>query len=256
MGSVLLLALDTSGAQVCAALHDGRRVIAERCSADPRHHAELLAPAIVAILDEAGASRSDLSGIAVGVGPGPFTGLRVGLVTAEVLGHALGIPVYGVGSLDALAEAVAASAGAVAGGPASGGPAGAEFIVTGDARRRDVHWARYRAVPRPGGAAAAAQRLDGPHVQAPDGPGGLGLPVFGRGALVHAEAFPTRVEVPPDGPGPDVTAGQVATLAAGALTGDRPDGAVGLLPVEPLYLRRPDAVEPSGRKRVRPAPAG
>lgn len=253
---MLLLAVDTSGALVSAAVHDGRRVLAERSTADARHHAELLAPSVTAVLTEAGVSRQDLTGIAVGVGPGPFTGLRVGLVTARVLGHVLAIPVHGVGSLDALAEAVAGS----------GAPPGQEFLVIGDARRREVFWARYRVAGEegtraPGGAGsvgAVAVRVEGPMVQAPDGPGGLGLPVVGRGALIHPAAFGAEADPPdlPDGPGPDVSAGQVADLAARALSGARPVGAVGLVGVEPLYLRRPDAAEPAARKRVRSAPVG
>lgn len=263
---MLLLAVDTSGALVSAAVHDGRRVLAERSTADARHHAELLAPSVTAVLAEAGVSRRDLTGIAVGVGPGPFTGLRVGLVTARVLGHVLGVPVHGVGSLDALAEAVAGS----------GAPPGQEFLVVGDARRREVYWARYRVAGEEGAAGeegtgaaggtgavgaprgAVAVRVEGPTVQAPDGPGGLGLPVVGRGALIHPAAFGAVAELPglPDGPGPDVSAGQVADLAARALSGARPAGAVGLVGVEPLYLRHPDAAEPAARKRVRSAPAG
>jgi len=104
---VLVLALDTSGAAVTAALHDGRAVVARRSTPDARRHAELLAPSITAVLDEAGASRGDITAVAVGVGPGPFTGLRAGVVTARVLGLALGVEVAGVCSLDALALQVA-----------------------------------------------------------------------------------------------------------------------------------------------------
>ena len=71
---------------------------------DARAHTEKLAPLVRDTLAAAGATPADLTGIAVGTGPGPFTGLRVGLVTAVTMGHALGIPVHGVCSLDALAE--------------------------------------------------------------------------------------------------------------------------------------------------------
>ena len=66
----------------------------------------LLAPAIAKVIADAGASQHDLTGIVAGVGPGPFTGLRVGLVTARVLGDALSIPVYGLCTLDVIAADV------------------------------------------------------------------------------------------------------------------------------------------------------
>jgi tRNA threonylcarbamoyl adenosine modification protein YeaZ len=107
MADVLLLAFDTATAAVTVALHDGESVIAEHTEVDARRHGELLAPAIGRVLARTGRERRDLTGVAVGVGPGPFTGLRVGLVTARSLGDALGIPVHGVCSLDILAAAVA-----------------------------------------------------------------------------------------------------------------------------------------------------
>ncbi len=225
---MLLLALDTSGAQVSVALHDATAVLARRDVADPRRHAEILAPSISAVLAEAGRQVREVTGLAVGVGPGPFTGLRVGLVTAEVLGHVLDVPVHGVGSLDALALAAVRS-----------GTVGEseEFCVATDARRREVYWARFR----------GRVRVDGPGVIAPaDLPRG-GVRVVGRGAGLY-----------PDQLGPavaplDVAAADVAAFAIDALAGIVPDGhgsAVGLLPVQPLYLRRPDAVEPGARKRV------
>ena len=83
---MLVLALDTSGAVVTVALHDGASVVARRSTLDARRHAELLAPSIAAVLQEGGATRADVTTVAVGVGPGPFTGLRAGIVTARVLG--------------------------------------------------------------------------------------------------------------------------------------------------------------------------
>src|SRR6478609_6422664 len=95
-------------------------------------HAEQLAPLIERALAEAGIVRQDLTAIAAGIGPGPYTGLRVGLVTARTLGFVLDLPVYGVCSLDALAvEAV--ETGAV----------DRDFVVATDARRKEVYLARY-----------------------------------------------------------------------------------------------------------------
>ena len=108
LGSVVLvLALDTSTPASTAALvevtADGMKGVAERRTVDPRAHGELLAPEIAAVLAEAGVRPRDLAAIVAGLGPGPFTGLRVGLATAASMGQALGIPTYGVCSLDAWA---------------------------------------------------------------------------------------------------------------------------------------------------------
>jgi tRNA threonylcarbamoyladenosine biosynthesis protein TsaB len=220
---VLLLAVDTSGTQVSVALHDGDRLSARRDVADPRRHAEVLAPSLTSMLDEAGRQLHEVSDLAVGVGPGPFTGLRVGLVTAEMLGHVLGVPIHGVCSLDALAWG-AVRAGTV--GPAQ------EFLVTSDARRREVYWARYR----------GGRRLTGPAVVEPAELPRDGLPVIGRGGLLYPEVLgPAREPF-------DVSAADVAELAVAALAGD--SRVETLLPVQPLYLRRPDAVEQAARKRV------
>ena len=232
---MLLLSLDTSGAAVSVALHDGGAMLAQESRFDARHHAELLAPLVVRVLAAAGAHRRDVTAIAVGVGPGPFTGLRVGLVTARVLGYTLGVPVHGVCSLDALAEATVTAGQLAAGSP---------FLVATDARRREVYWARYGWV----GPAAAAARLSGPAVQAPAEVPRAGLPVVGRGAAAYPDLLGEPV-------GPlDVTAAAVAALAVRVLGGSMPAGGGVLLPPTPLYLRRPDAVEPGARKRVRARP--
>lgn len=93
---MLLLAFDTATPAVTAAVHDGTAVLAQTYQVDARRHGELLLPAIGRVLAEAGVDKRELTAIAVGVGPGPYTGLRVGLVTAAALGHALELPVHGV----------------------------------------------------------------------------------------------------------------------------------------------------------------
>src|SRR5262245_46706533 len=102
----MLLAIDTATAAVTVALHDGSRVVAESADVDTLRHGELLAPAIAAALGSAAAGARDITRIAVGVGPGPFTGLRVGLMTARTMGDVLGVPVDGVCTLDIVAYAV------------------------------------------------------------------------------------------------------------------------------------------------------
>lgn len=161
---MLLLALDTSSAAVAAAVSDGPQVLAERTTVDARRHGELLLPAVDAVLAEAGVDRRRVEAVAVGVGPGPFTGLRVGLVTARTLGLVLGVPVHGVCSLDALSL--------------GSGLSGEHLVVT-DARRREVYWARYD----------GRRRVEGPYVARPAEVASP-LPAVGAGARDHPEAFP------------------------------------------------------------------
>ncbi len=224
-----VVALDTSSAVVSVAVHDGRVVRARRALPPGRRHAELLMPALTGALAEAGLDWAEVEAIGVGVGPGPFTGLRVGLVTARVLGHVLEIPVLGVCSLDVVAAAAVAGDGL----EVSGFPEASEFLVALDALRREVHWARYRVV------GDRAVRVSGPAVDRPADVPRDGLPVVGRGSALYPE---------PLGPacGPwEPDAARLAVLVVEARRrGER------LLPPEPLYLRRPDAVEPAAAKSV------
>ena len=130
-----VLALDTSAAVAVALTDDAGAVLAERSDPQQRHHAELLTPMIATVLADAGVDRRELTSVVVGTGPAPFTGLRVGLVTARTLALALGIPAHGVPSLDA----VALRASRVL-------PAGTDVLVATDARRREVYWSLYRLV--------------------------------------------------------------------------------------------------------------
>ncbi|MFZ0047317.1 MAG: tRNA (adenosine(37)-N6)-threonylcarbamoyltransferase complex dimerization subunit type 1 TsaB [Streptosporangiaceae bacterium] len=216
---MLLLAFDTATPAVTVALHDGAAVVAGETAADARRPGELLAVLIDKVLRSVGADQADLTGIAVGTGPGPYTGLRAGLVTARVLSSALGIRTDGICTLDVIAAAARDGAG------------GREFLVATDARRREVYWARY---------SPAGQRTAGPLVSRPaDLP--RGLPVAGEGAVLYPEltASPLDQRFP--------AAAVLAGLAAGRLAAGEPPG-----PDEPLYLRRPDAREPGKPKRVTP----
>jgi tRNA threonylcarbamoyl adenosine modification protein YeaZ len=215
---VLLLAFDTATPAVTVALYDGARIVAQESAVDARRHGELLARAIDKVLRAAGAGRRDLTGVAVGTGPGPYTGLRAGLVTARVLGSVLGIPVDGICTLDVIAAA------AVAG-------AGGEFLVATDARRKELYWARY---------SAAGERLSGPEVT-PASELLADLPVAGEGALLYQELGARPIE--PRYP----AASDLAVLASKRIAAAIPPA-----PPEPLYLRRPDAREPGRPKRVTP----
>ena len=227
---MLVLAFDTATPAVTVALHDGTHVLAETTTVDARRHGELLASSIDAVLAEVGAGRLDITAVATGTGPGPYTGLRAGLVTARVLGSALGVPVYGVCTLDVVAADVART----------GTAAGQRFIVATDARRREVYWARYDADGR---------RLDGPAVgfpadvaetvvteQTADSPGIL---TAGAGALLYPGVLGEPIE--PSYP----AAGTLAGIAARQLAAGEPGSGA-----EPIYLRRPDARVPGPPKRV------
>ncbi|MFE6552108.1 tRNA (adenosine(37)-N6)-threonylcarbamoyltransferase complex dimerization subunit type 1 TsaB [Streptomyces sp. NPDC057746] len=216
---MLLLALDTATPAVTVALHDGTSVVASSSQVDARRHGELLLPAVDRVLAEAGTRLDSVTGIVVGVGPGPYTGLRVGLMTADTFGLALGVPVHGVCTLDGLAYASDLTV---------------PFVVATDARRKEVYWARYDdsrtrvtepAVDRPRDIAEAV----------------ADLPAIGAGALLYPDTFPQARE--PE----HVTAAALASLAVEKLAAGEE------LPApRPLYLRRPDAQVPKNYKVVTP----
>ncbi|GAB3129228.1 tRNA (adenosine(37)-N6)-threonylcarbamoyltransferase complex dimerization subunit type 1 TsaB [Tsukamurella serpentis] len=139
-----VLALDTATPALTVGIVDSGTgaVLARRDRVHSRGHAEVLVPFLLECLTEAGLQRSDLGAIIVGCGPGPFTGLRVGMATAAAFGDALGIEVQGVCSLDAIAAADRAAAGA---GDTR------DVVVITDARRKEVYWARYAGGARTAG---------------------------------------------------------------------------------------------------------
>ncbi len=209
------LVVDSSTAAVTAGLVelDDERVVlrAIRTTVDAKAHGELLAPGIHALLSEVGIRPHDLAAVVAGLGPGPFTGLRVGLVTAAALGQALQIPVYGVCSLDGLGY----------------GQDGTVLVAT-DARRRELYWAVYR----------ESVRVVGPSVGRPDS-----LPkevqyAVGEGALRYAGQLGIPVREEPAYPSP---------LALAVLAADRIRAGKASEQLTPLYLRRPDAVVSAGR---------
>lgn len=213
---MLTLALDTATHDLVVGVGDqqSRRVDAQRVIRT-RSHNELLVPTVNDLLAEVGRSYGELDAVVVGVGPGPFTGLRVGMATASAFGQALGVPVYGVCTHDAIAAE-------------AGDTDGKRVLVVTDARRREVYWSLYR----------DGARVDGPHVSAASA-----IEVEGDAVdlLVVPEAL--REAVP-------VQAGEVRDLAPGVrglLAAC--DSSVAPGPLTPLYLRRPDAVPPKPRPR-------
>ena len=122
----MLLAIDTSAGTSVAIVDHDRGVLAERTSQDTRRHAELIGEFIVACLTESGIAVTALSGVAVGMGPGPFTGLRIGIAAARAFAFGAGKPVVPVASHDAVAFGIEEPT-----------------IVVTDARRREVFWSAY-----------------------------------------------------------------------------------------------------------------
>ena len=242
MPVVLALVIDTSSAAVTSAIVEipptGEPVVrAARTTIDARAHAELLTPSIAAGLDEAGLGPGDLDAVIAGLGPGPFTGLRVGLVTALAIADARSLPAYGVCSLDAIAAEL--------GHP---GP----LLVAGDARRREVYWARYSA-----GFPSSGVRLSGPAVDLPaaldqDGSDPGTEAMAGAGARMYADVLGRRLLgrrllgrrlLDTDYPTPLGLARLAATRVRTGAAGE---------PLTPLYLRRPDAVAAASFKAVTP----
>ncbi|MEU5908296.1 tRNA (adenosine(37)-N6)-threonylcarbamoyltransferase complex dimerization subunit type 1 TsaB [Micromonospora sp. NPDC047527] len=225
---MLVLVVDSSTPAVTAALVEisaaGLTSRAYRCTVDARAHGELLAPQIDAVLADVDARPRDLTAIVAGLGPGPFTGLRVGLVTAATMGQVLGIPTYGVCSLDGIGHPAAA---------------GEPVLAASDARRRELYWAVYD---------GAGQRILGPEVSTPVVAAAhareLGATVaVGDGAHRYAEVLELPVRVEPRYPDATVLARLAAERIRAGAPGER---------LTPLYLRRPDAVAATGRKPVLP----
>ncbi|SMF01408.1 tRNA (adenosine(37)-N6)-threonylcarbamoyltransferase complex dimerization subunit type 1 TsaB [Paenibacillus barengoltzii] len=181
-----LLTLDTATSSLAVAVMEGGRVLAERTIHAERNHSAYLVTAIGDCLKAAGLAKQDLDGIAVGVGPGSYTGIRIAVTTAKTLAWSLRLPVYGVSSLAALALGgwasasgqdaaalgeLAARRSAPAGGrrPAEEGrraAAGGHWIAPLiDARRGQAYSALF-AAPAPGG---LPERLEPDAIRLMDG---------------------------------------------------------------------------------------
>lgn len=233
----MLLAIDTSSAATTVAIAEADDVGPAVTIVDSRRHAEVLAVLIDDELRRHGARPVDLERVVVGVGPGPFTGLRVGIVTALAWGDALGIPVHGVMSLDGIAWQVRDGVAGVVDGSAP-------LLVTSDARRREVYSALY-----PVGATRAGATVSSMAVAVQQAQQAGVEQVVGAGVeLYRDDVVESGLSV---GPPLLPDAAALARLALARWAED-PSGA-GFEPVVPQYLRRPDATEPAPRKRVTPA---
>ncbi|MGB9377098.1 MAG: tRNA (adenosine(37)-N6)-threonylcarbamoyltransferase complex dimerization subunit type 1 TsaB [Mycobacteriales bacterium] len=218
---MLLLVLDTSTPAVTTALVDvtgdgAPSLVAQQVTIDPRRHGEVLVPSVHEVLAQAGLTTGDVAAVVAGVGPGPYTGLRVGLVTALALADALAVPAYGACSLDGLAAP----------------PPGGRLLVATDARRREVYWAAYD---------QQGTRTSGPAVDRPADIDVTGCDLArGAGAVMYADVLGLPVE-PPEYP---------AALALAGLAADRALGGAPSEPLAPIYLRRPDTAPPGRPKAV------
>jgi tRNA threonylcarbamoyl adenosine modification protein YeaZ len=202
-----VLAIDTSVGVSVAILRSSGELTQSK-AVDHGMQGELTAELISKVVSDSGLKIEEITDVVVGVGPGPFTGLRVGLVTASVFAHARNIPIHGICSLDAIAFDYAKPC-----------------VVVTDARRKELYWARYE-----------DKRIGEPQVSKPED-------LFAQ--------FPNTEFV---GPGaqiyPDVISGKVLELKAGSLAKLFAAKTAQLVDVSPMYLRKPDAVEPTTRKSV------
>lgn len=215
LAGVLVLAIDTSTPDLVTGLVNTETgAVTERILPDTRRHNELLTPTVQQVLTDAAVTFTDLDAVVVGVGPGPFTGLRVGMASAAAFGDALGIPVHGVCSLDAIACQVGER----------------DVLVATDARRREVYWASYR----------AGERTAGPNVAKP-----ATVTPAHPVAVVSAPTQLAELLTAVDGDVEklDLSPTAASLVAVADLNDTNPPA------LEPMYLRRPDAKEPAPKPK-------
>ena len=232
---MLILGIDTATVQASCAVGGHEGVLAAAQSAKGRRHAEHLAPSIEFVCRLAQIELAEISVVAVDLGPGLFTGLRVGIATAKSLAHALKVPMIGVASLDLLAFPVRFSNKLI--------------VATVDARRSELYYAFYRQVP------GGVQRVGDHEVGSPDDLAselvalGEEILMVGDGAHRYAEVFEPipEVELADQGLSFPAATSLVQLAHARALREQfEPPAAL-----DPIYLRKPDAeINWSTRDRV------
>jgi tRNA threonylcarbamoyl adenosine modification protein YeaZ len=206
----MILAIDSAIATAVAVVSDDGVVLAESANSDTRGHAEAVGRLIAEVLDAAGVAAAAITAVAAGLGPGPFTGLRVGIAAARAFAAARGIPIVGVASHDAIALANGGS-----------GP----LVVTSDARRRELAWSVF------------------------DGRDDQGLPVLVAGpALARLDEIDDALGE--RRAAPRILAEAVPAGALGRIAAIRLGAGLAAGSLEPLYLRAPDATPSTGPKRV------
>jgi tRNA threonylcarbamoyl adenosine modification protein YeaZ len=206
----MLLAIDTSAGSSVAVVDRDAGILAQEDEAGTRRHAEVVGVLILRALERAGVAPHELSGVVAGMGPGPFTGLRVGIAAARAFAAGIGRPLVPLVSHDAVAFAVQA---ADASGP---------IAVVTDARRRELAWSAYAASDE------------------------LGLPVRTAGpALVPISEADAAIGGLRRVDAAVIPAGPLGMLAERLFAAGRPFG-----PSEPLYLRAPDVTPPPAVPRT------
>ena len=232
--ALFVLGIDTATPVTSVAVGSRQGALASAAVRNDRAHAELLVPMVRQALGQAGIERTDLGGIAVGTGPGLFTGLRVGVSSAKSLAQAWGLPMVAVSSLDLLAFACR--------------HAGRTICAAIDGRRGELFTARYRPVPggveRTGDYQVAAPAELAAELESLDAP----LLLCGDGAERYAEVFAHAGEAV-ELAGPDHATPSAESLVQLALSRFEQGAAVGPLEVSPVYLRRPD-VDPGIERRL------
>lgn len=239
---MLTLAITSATAQTAVALvRDGTLLAGFTCGSD-RRHAEVLAPAIGFCCEHAGVRLADVELVAVDVGPGLYTGLRVGLATSRAIAHAFDVPLVGVTSLEAQAQAHRAVALV---------PAGSEIVSVIDARRGEVFWAAY-GPPTSSDYSDPLTVIIQPQVSSPvelaarlaDGSSADPRVAIGEGLrrcreeLAHIDGLTLGSEAGPSA----LVVARIAEreLAARSASGND-DGLADFNSVRPVYLRTPDA---------------
>lgn len=155
----ITLAIDTSTSRTSVAIIDQGACLWQGYRDGATSHGSALPALVLEALEIA----PRIEQVVVGMGPGPFTGLRIGIAFARTFALARLIPVVGICSLDAIATQVREND---------------DFVVATDARRKEVYWAKYH----------AGVRIKGPYVDLPSVVASLGLPVFGEGAVKYSIA--------------------------------------------------------------------
>lgn len=220
---MIVLGIETSTPVSSVALASEQGAIASMTLARGRGHAEFVAPAVQYICDQSGIDLSKVSGITVGLGPGLFTGMRVGIATAKSLAQVLGVPVVGIPSLDLLAFEVRHTSRVI--------------CAVIDARRGEVFSGFYRQVP------GGVQRISEYHVESPqrlamevDYKGGDVLFV-GNGAYLYREILPSARSEFASFSRAFPSASALVELALPRFIREQTDS---LHDLEPLYLRKAD----------------
>lgn len=201
------LAIDTSTSRTSVAIIDGKEILWQGSHDGATAHGGALSTLVSQGLTQ----HSHIDYVVVGMGPGPFTGLRVGIAFARSFALARQIRVIGICSLDALAPLVLQSNTLTKDGE--------DFIIATDARRKEIYWARY----------SNGIRVGEPGVNLPAVVVNLGLPIFGEGAIKYGLSDNFDIQFP-------------YLLSLVALSQNQSAHVS-----EPMYLRRPDAQPTSER---------